>query len=229
MPGTMVLVKAGSLIKLVAKGTVELPDLAASDPTTGGATLRVFDSTGPGAGDDTYPLPAAGWSLRGNPPGASGMSYRGAGSGADPCRGVLVTPAGVKAVCKGTAVGLAPPFAGDVGIILDIGTGARRYCAVFGGSTVRNEDGLLVRRTAAAPTVCPTPAAVPSCSPLSLCGSCGNGTCMRRCPSGVCTGEPVCVSYSGSADCVAGDGSCGAGGICAGAEFFRPSCSAPCR
>ena len=38
----------------------------------------------------------------------------------------------IKGVCKGTGIMLTPPFDGDLGIILSLGT-TDRYCAQFGG------------------------------------------------------------------------------------------------
>jgi hypothetical protein len=155
MPGSVAIVKPANLAKFVAKGTFDLPD-AANDPTTEGGSLRIFDTTAPGAGDDTYGLPASGWTGLGSPAGAGGYKYRGTGSGLDPCRLVIVKAAVVKAVCRGTGVTLTPPFAGDAGVVLSIGTGTKRYCATFGGTTVKNQAGLFKRKAAAAPGACPS-------------------------------------------------------------------------
>ena len=72
---------------------------------------------------DSYALPAAGWKGLGNPAGGKGYKYKGAGSPTDPCKVVVVKGAVVKAVCKGTGVTVAPPFVGDVGIVLTVGIG----------------------------------------------------------------------------------------------------------
>ena len=60
----------------------------------------------------------------------------------------------IKGVCKGTGVTLTPPFTGDVGIVLDLGT-TDRYCAQFGGDEVRNDATLTKRKNAPAPATCP--------------------------------------------------------------------------
>jgi hypothetical protein len=67
---------------------------------------------------------------------------------------VLVKTTVVKAVCKGALVTLVPPFTGQVGIILSIGTG-ERYCAAFGGTQVKNDPTITKRKDAFAPGACP--------------------------------------------------------------------------
>jgi hypothetical protein len=129
----------------------DLPD-PTNDPTVEGATLRVFDNAG-GAGDDTYSLPAAGWMGLGTPAGIAGFKYRGSGAASDPCRVVLVKASRIRAVCRGAAIALSPPFAGDAGVILTVGSDSKRYCSRFGGSTKSNVAGLL-RRRAAPPAPC---------------------------------------------------------------------------
>ena len=51
----------------------------------------------------------------------------------------------IKAVCRGTGVTLTPPFTGDVGIALTFGT-TDRYCAQFGGKSVKNDAKLTKRK-----------------------------------------------------------------------------------
>ena len=67
---------------------------------------------------------------------------------------VLVKQTVIKAVCKGTGITLAPPFAGDVGIVLSLGT-TDRYCAQFGGDDVKNDISGTKRKLALAPGACP--------------------------------------------------------------------------
>jgi len=153
LAGHGVTVKPGRFVKVVVRGSALLP--TANDPTLLGATLRVFD-TAPGAGENAYALPASGWRGLGIPPGSAGFVYRGTGLTTDPCRMVRVTGKLIKAVCGGSAVSLAPPFAGDVGVELAVGDGAQRHCASFGGTTVRNTAELTKRHSAPAPAACPT-------------------------------------------------------------------------
>jgi len=151
MPGRVVLVRSGVIAKFVAKATTafDLPD-ANNSPVAEGAVLSMFDTGGPGA--DTYALPAIGWKAL----GTGGYKYKGAGTAGDPCRVVLVKTKVVKAVCKGAGVQLPTPFLGDVGIRLAVGTDTKNYCALFGGSSVRNDGTMTKAKSAAAPPACPT-------------------------------------------------------------------------
>ena len=61
----------------------------------------------------------------------------------------------VKAICRRTDVSLMPPFAAKLGIILSVGNGGKRYCAVFGGETKRNVTGRFKGKDAPPPGACP--------------------------------------------------------------------------
>jgi hypothetical protein len=154
LPGRTATVRDQALAQFVsrpANGGFPLPGV---DLVATGATLRVFD-TAAAAGDDAYDLPAGSrWRGLGNPPGAKGYRYKGAGDAADPCKIVLVKESIIKAICRGAGVTLRPPFTGDVGIVLSFGT-SERYCARFGGDDVRNDSTLTKRRNAPAPGACP--------------------------------------------------------------------------
>jgi hypothetical protein len=161
IPVKVGIIKPGKLAKFVAKGTFPLPTSgAADDPTLNGAQLRIFDELA-AAGDVTYTLDKTGWSGLGSPAGSKGYKYR--GSAAVPadgtCSVVLIKATVIKAVCKGAAVTLAPPFTGNVGAILGLpvesGAAATRYCAALGGETKKNDSALLKRINAAAPGGCP--------------------------------------------------------------------------
>jgi hypothetical protein len=154
VPGRIAMIRQGVLAKFVARpnagGRFTFP---AADPVTAGGSLRVFD-VGVTAGDDTYNLPAgSAWQGLGSPAGSKGYKYRGAGTTTDPCKVVLVKERIIKAACKGIGVTLTPPFAGDVGIDLSLGT-TDRYCAQFGGDEVRNDANLTKRKNAPAPGAC---------------------------------------------------------------------------
>jgi len=157
--GKKIAVKPAKLAKVLSKGTFALPS-ASNDPTVEGAVLRLFDTVlfdgvNTGAGDDTYALPAVGWKGLGNPPGTKGYKYKGAGTPGDPCKVVLIKPTVIKAVCKGTGVTLQPPFVGDAGVVLTVGTDSKRYCARFGGTTLKNVATIMKRKDAPAPGDCP--------------------------------------------------------------------------
>jgi hypothetical protein len=157
LAGRSVVVRGGALLRVLAKpaagARVALPG-PESDPTVGGAVLRVLDLGLDGAGDDAYVLPAAGWTRRGPSDAPRSYRYHGAGTPDDPCRSVVVKPRAVKAVCKGAAVRLAPPFAGEVAVILSMAGEGTRYCATFGGATVQNRAGGARRRGAPVPAEC---------------------------------------------------------------------------
>jgi hypothetical protein len=148
----LVVVKPGKLAKFLAKGAIPMPS-AANDPTVEGATLSLFD-TAFSAGAVSYALPAAGWTALGVPAGSKGYKYK--GSPGDPCRTVLLKPTLVKAICKGAAVTLAPPFGGEVGVVLTAGSDSKRYCASAGGNEVKNDAGMTKRKDAPAPAACPS-------------------------------------------------------------------------
>jgi hypothetical protein len=153
-PGRVTVIKAGVVARFVAKPvTGDTFDLPTSNPVTAGGSLRIFD-TGVTAGDNTYNLPTTGWVGLGNPAGSRGYKYTGAGTATDPCRVVLVKSGVAKGVCKGDGITLAPPFMGDVGIVLTLGN-AERYCGRLGGEEVRNDTALTKRKNAPAPGACP--------------------------------------------------------------------------
>jgi hypothetical protein len=154
LPGRIAVIKPGTLASFVAKpaggNTFTLPS---SDPVAVGGSLRVSD-LGTTAGTDTYLLRAgAAWRGLGKPAGSKGYRYAGAGTPGDPCETVLVKARLIKAVCRGTGVTLTPPFTGDIGIALTFGT-TDRYCAQFGGKSVKNDAKLTKRKKAPAPGAC---------------------------------------------------------------------------
>jgi hypothetical protein len=161
IPAKISIVKPAKLAKFVSKSATgfSLPvPASADDPTTAGAQLRFFD-TGGLAGSVTFTLGAAGWKGLGNPAGSKGYKYKGKD---DPsggaCSTVLIKETVIKAVCKGTAVTLTPPFTATEGIIIGIpaGTAATlRYCAELGGTEKKNDATALKRKDAPAPADCP--------------------------------------------------------------------------
>jgi hypothetical protein len=150
--GTIHIIKTGKLAKVVCAGvSITLP----SDPTVGGASLRIKD-TGGASLTNTYGLPAANWKGLGNPAGSKGFKYKGTKTPGDPCVVVLVKTNLMKGVCKGADVTTATPaFSGASAVTLTSGTD--RICAQFGGTTVKNVAGSLKRKTAPAPGTCASP------------------------------------------------------------------------
>ena len=137
IPGKITIIKEAKLTKMVAKPATVFPVPAAGgagDPTLAGGSLSVTDVSDSQGLSTT--LPMVGWKGLGNPAGSKGYKYKGAGSGLDPCKIVLVKEKIVKAVCKGPAVEFAQPLDGDLGIVLTVGADSKHYCALFGGQTV---------------------------------------------------------------------------------------------
>jgi hypothetical protein len=164
IPGKLFIAKpSGKLVKVLSKPTGPVYVLPSNDPSSVTTTLHVFD-VGSGAGDDTYSLNSGTWKGLGSPPGAKGWKYKGAGTGADPCKVVIIKEKIIKAVCKDFASGgggitLTPPFAGAAGAVLSVDTD--QYCAEWGaGSTeIKNDVKLIKRKDAPAPGTCPSVAA----------------------------------------------------------------------
>ena len=157
IPGKILIVKPGTLAKVVAKGTFTLPS-GGDNPTVAGGSLEIRD-LGDISNADTYSLPSGGWKGLGNPPGSKGYKYKGAGSVTDPCKVVLIKTNIVKAVCKGAGVTLTTPVSSPpqrVAVNLSSGTGAS-YCAGFGGTEVKNTATILKRKDALAPGDCFSP------------------------------------------------------------------------
>ena len=212
--GQVAIVSSGKLIKFVAKSKQQPQETAfpipapgsGEDPTVAGATIELFDTATPGAGFISFNLDAAGWSGLGNPAGSGGYRYMGKDDVSDrthPCRTVVLQDALITMTCKGTAVTLAPPFAGDLQVVLRVpgGSSTLRYCATFGGDTRRNDTTSFKRKDAPAPAGCPfveptptptaTPTSTPSCTDgFALGGACWfTGSELGQSCDQVCAGE----------------------------------------
>src|SRR6185295_19518955 len=86
---------------MAARALPDAPfDLPAAPPTVTGATLRIVD-TGGGSPTMQVTLQASKWKGLGNPPGALGWAYSGAGDASDPCKGAVVMHKSVRFRCAG--------------------------------------------------------------------------------------------------------------------------------
>ena len=152
IPGKITVVKPGKLAKIVSKPAVS--PLPLSAPTALGS-VRLKDL---GNGDtNTFSTALGTWTGLGNPAGSKGYKYKGAGTTGDACKVVLIKEKVVKAVCKGPDVTLATnAFTGVASWRIDTGAGDR-LCAELGGTTVKNQAGLLKRKDAPAPGGCASP------------------------------------------------------------------------
>jgi len=182
IPGNLAIVKSAALVKGVYKGTFAVP----ASPR--GAFLAVFDT---GGASDNYAFPEVQWKGLGKPAGSKGWKYKGAGSPTDPCTVVLVKANVIKHVCKGSGITLASPVVGALGVVLNVGD--QRYCAAFGGRTVKNKPGNFKRKHAPAPSTCP----VPCGTLLTKWGGCGSGDGQF--------GQPVGVAVDGSGNVYVSD------------------------
>ena len=175
IPGVSHTVETETLAEMISRPVSGLFALPAGDPRVNGGTLQIID-TGGASPPMLVALPANGWTALGTPAGTFGYAYNGAGTPADPCRSVIVSPASIEFVCVGLGVTLDPPFVGDAGIVLTVAT-STRYCAAFGGTTVRNQDGVLVRLSAPPPAACASP---PSTTTTTIPGGCCNNAMAVR-------------------------------------------------
>lgn len=146
----------GSVAKVLSKDpSLNLGggNLSVDDPTLGGGTLRIVTSGGD-AFDDTYRLPATNWGYIG-PRGANqGYRYSDQLMSAGPITVVVLKGGKLKAVGKGSRLGHS--LGGDPNpVTVVLGTGAKRYCATFGGATAFTVDRLYSAKDAAAPAACP--------------------------------------------------------------------------
>ena len=153
LEGGSLAILPGKLLRLRSKRVRgEVPPNVATDPTVDGALLYVFDL----ADHDelAIELPAEGWKRIGAR--SSGRyRYRGAGSATDPCRSVVVSRREVRATCLGSSIAFALPVEDEIFIQLAIGEAGQRFCATFGGKTLRNNAKRLLRRNPPVSTCSP--------------------------------------------------------------------------
>jgi hypothetical protein len=83
----------------------------------------------------------------------------------EPCVSLRITQRRITGHCGATqkAAGqavLGPPFVGAASLVLTVGADSKRYCALFGGTTIKNEQSQNVsflRVNADPPGACPPP------------------------------------------------------------------------
>jgi hypothetical protein len=150
----------GMGVKFVCKAPKSgfaLPQGSADPTAYFGMSLLIRD-----LGSDLYivpgnSLPTSGWTGLGNPPGSRGFRYKNTAFDA-PCRVVKVTTKEVSGTCRLLLGPGSLPVVGDVGMTLAfVGNGddSKNYCAQFGGTNVRNDEAVLIRKNAPAPDSCP--------------------------------------------------------------------------
>jgi CDP-diacylglycerol--glycerol-3-phosphate 3-phosphatidyltransferase len=146
------LLKAAHVFRMRARsGEPLLLSSGKSDPTRAGGTLYVSDTV---AGDEIgFGLPASGWKRVGKASDPRAYRYRGSDREDGACSFVKISRGSLQARCnlRGEHTHFDLPAQGNVFVQLLLGAADRRFCASFGGATLRN-DAVLVRRRGAAPT-----------------------------------------------------------------------------
>jgi hypothetical protein len=192
--GDRIRIKPGRLLRARVSGPAAPPALEMA-PTVFGGRLRIFDTASGGAGETIIDLPPGGWKALGTPPGSRGYRFTGG-----PCERVSIDTGRIMVACSGSAAALSPPFRGEVGFILELGS--QRYCARFGGVDGRNTDRVVIRYGAGISGECPSVENVPEVPNGGSCtvdGECAVGSYCAKPPGhcsdlGECRSRPVtCV------------------------------------
>jgi hypothetical protein len=158
--GKIMVIKDTKLFKVVAKDASKVPftiplPMSGGDPTFGGSggDLAVIDTGSAGALSDS--LVAGVWTGLGNPPGSKGYKYKNVTA---PTGGavktIILKSTVIKIIAKDDGTLADSGVTGNVAITLSVGSNPDRYCAEFGGSTIKNEPGLVKRKDAPAPAGC---------------------------------------------------------------------------
>lgn len=130
---------AKTALRLQAKAdSTFAPLLSAHAPTLLGAMLTIRDTAAPVESAISIPLAADHWVGLGSPTGVDGFRYKGKTQLGDECNRIELTRTGVTVQCHNLATTPALPVQGQLSVQLRIGSKAKRYCATFGGSSVRN-------------------------------------------------------------------------------------------
>ncbi len=129
---------------------------SADDPTVNGGSLRVQSTAG--GFDNTYPMPASGWSYIGKPGQGRGYRYKDAKLVNGPVKSATLKDGKLQASAKGSGLGQTLGVNPDPASVV-LQTGGKHYCLSFGTSanaTLKFTAGkLFSAKDAAAPSVCP--------------------------------------------------------------------------
>jgi glucose/arabinose dehydrogenase len=147
---------AHKAVKLASKDpTIDLGagNGSGDDPTIDGGSLRVQSTAG--GFDDTYPLPAGGWSYLGDAGDGKGYKYKDAKLVNGPIKAVTLKNGKLlKATGKGGGLGHTLATSPDpVSVVLQ--TGTRQYCLSFGGTTSFDAGRRFRAKDAATASSCP--------------------------------------------------------------------------
>ena len=144
----------GTRLVLRARDGVNFSPETEADPTAAGALLEVRN---PATGETvSVPLPAGAWQATNTSGLHRDLHYNDPGGA---CDKILLRPRLLHIRCPAIAFSLDEASQGSIAVRLTTGTGtgARRYCLLFGGTTVRDVPGAFEARDADVPAACPFP------------------------------------------------------------------------
>jgi hypothetical protein len=129
---------------------------SADDPTLNGGSLRVLSTAG--GFDDTYPMPASGWSYIGSAAAPRGYRYKDTKQVLGPVKNATLKSERLRVSAKGSALGQTLGTNPDpVSVVLQ--TGGKHYCMSFGtgagATTSFTADRQFTAKDASAPDACP--------------------------------------------------------------------------
>lgn len=129
---------------------------SADDPTSAGGMLEVVSEVAGAAFDECYPLPAGNWTVMGNAADHKGFKYKDSKRLAGPVKSAQIkTDKLIKASGKGSALGFSLGATSPDPVTVILSTGARRYCATFGGETKFTASKSFSAKLADNPASCP--------------------------------------------------------------------------
>jgi polyhydroxybutyrate depolymerase len=140
--------------------SVKDPDvvLGAIDPTRDGAGFQVYNTGGSGE-SLCAPLPAAGWSRKGQ-----GFAYKDKAGANGPCQSASLRPGALAVSCSGKRQPLAYSLdeIAQESLAIRLASGDGSFCASFGGKVSEDAGGAgakgkFLAKQAPKPAVCPAP------------------------------------------------------------------------
>jgi len=135
---------------IVLGGTGDNPTTAASN------TLEVVSQVPGAAFDQCYPLPAGNWTVIGELADHKGFKYKDSKRLAGPVKSAQVKADKlIKVSGKGSALGFSLGGTSPDPVTVILTTGARRYCATFGGETKFTASKSFSAKLADTPASCP--------------------------------------------------------------------------
>jgi glucose/arabinose dehydrogenase len=139
-------------LTMLSKDGIVLGD----DPTIAGGSLEVVSDSAGAAFDKCYPLPKSNWTVIGKLTDHKGFKYKDSKRVAGPVKSAQVkTGKLIKASGKGAGLGFSLGTTSPDPVTVILSTGARRYCATFGGTTKFTASKAFSAKNAPNPSSCP--------------------------------------------------------------------------